>query len=79
MVFPLADTLYMTRVHRIIEGDTFLKGFNEEEWEWRYWEPLEAVPNQYSFIKYILAEAYKIYIIHRQRPKHYIYKDIFFS
>ena len=30
--FPLADRLYLTRVHAEIEGDTYLEGFKEKDW-----------------------------------------------
>lgn len=30
---PLADKIYMTRVHKQIEGDTFFPLINENEWE----------------------------------------------
>lgn len=29
---PLADTLYLTRVHAEVEGDTFLHEFDESQW-----------------------------------------------
>lgn len=28
----IADKIYFTRVHAIVDGDTYLNGFNEEEW-----------------------------------------------
>lgn len=31
--FPLASTLYLTRVHGKFETDTYLEGFNPQEWE----------------------------------------------
>ena len=30
---PLADTIYMTRVHTVIDGDTFFPEINIAEWE----------------------------------------------
>ena len=30
--FPLADRLYLTRVHSEVEGDTYLEGFKEKDW-----------------------------------------------
>ena len=30
--FPLADRLYLTRVHSEGEGDTYLEGFKEKDW-----------------------------------------------
>lgn len=33
---PKANKIYLTRVHAKLEGDTFLKDFNENEWERRY-------------------------------------------
>ena len=30
--FPLASRLYLTRVDSVIEGDTYLEGFNEADW-----------------------------------------------
>ena len=30
--FPLASRLYLTRVDSVIDGDTYLKGFNEADW-----------------------------------------------
>jgi dihydrofolate reductase len=33
---PKADKIYLTRVHAQLEGDTFLKDFNESEWEQKY-------------------------------------------
>ena len=30
--FPLADRLYLTRVHAEVEGDTYLEGFKEKDW-----------------------------------------------
>ena len=30
--FELADRLYLTRVHKEVEGDVFLEGFNPSEW-----------------------------------------------
>lgn len=29
---PLADEFFLTRVHAEVPGDTFLEGFNDEEW-----------------------------------------------
>ena len=31
--FPIANKLYMTEVLSEVEGDTYLEGFNEAEWE----------------------------------------------
>ena len=31
--FEKAQRLYLTRVHEVIEGDTYLKGMNEAEWK----------------------------------------------
>jgi dihydrofolate reductase len=30
---PIADTIYMTRVHAILEGDAFFPAIDEKEWE----------------------------------------------
>jgi dihydrofolate reductase len=32
LALPLADTLYLTEVHGIFEGDAFFPEFNEDEW-----------------------------------------------
>lgn len=34
--FNLADTLYLTRVNEIIEGDTYLKGLDMDKWVLMY-------------------------------------------
>ncbi|MCY4045518.1 MAG: dihydrofolate reductase [Cellvibrionales bacterium] len=31
--FPVADRLYLTRIHANFEGDTFFTGFNPHDWE----------------------------------------------
>jgi len=31
--FKYSNKLYLTRVHTEVEGDTYLEGFNEDEWE----------------------------------------------
>ena len=30
--FPLANRLYLTRVNSFVDGDTYLEGFDEEDW-----------------------------------------------
>lgn len=32
--FPHADKLYLTKVHANVDGNVFLEGFNESEWNW---------------------------------------------
>ena len=30
---PLADTIYLTRVHTVLKGDTFFPAVDESQWE----------------------------------------------
>lgn len=39
---PLADRIYMTRVHAEIDGDTFFPQINEEEWQLQSAQLFEA-------------------------------------
>ena len=32
LFFPLADEVYLTRIHQDVEGDVKLEGFNKDEW-----------------------------------------------
>ena len=32
--FPHAEKLYLTKVHAHVDGDVYLDGFNESEWNW---------------------------------------------
>jgi dihydrofolate reductase len=47
--FPFANKLYLTEVWGDIEGDTYLEGFNPEEWDITYVSnPMEE--NGFKFI-----------------------------
>ncbi len=53
-VLPLADTLYLTRVHAEFEGDTVFPVFDEADWEEvarTDCEPDEKNPWAYSFLQ----------------------------
>ncbi|HRV32240.1 MAG TPA: dihydrofolate reductase [Candidatus Paceibacterota bacterium] len=51
--FKYANTLYLTRIHAHIDGDAFLKGFNEDEWELIKEEgPLEENGFKFTFLTY---------------------------
>jgi dihydrofolate reductase len=52
--FPVADKVYMTEVLGEIEGDTYLEGFNLEEWSLTYMsELLEENGFKFIFKEYI--------------------------
>lgn len=39
---PFANHLYLTKVHAVVEGDTFFPQWDKNEWEWAY-EPLNMI------------------------------------
>ena len=52
--FPIAKKLYMTEVLGEIEGDTYLEGFNPEEWNLTNMsEPLEENGFRFIFKEYV--------------------------
>ena len=52
LAFPLADRLYLTRVHAQVKGDTFFPEFDENDWQEIHREDFKACENNpydYSF------------------------------
>jgi dihydrofolate reductase len=51
--FPVADKLYLTEIWGEIEGDTYLEGFNREEWDVTYVSnPMEENGFKFNFKEY---------------------------
>lgn len=42
LFLPFADRLYLTRVHKIVEGDAYFPALNPDEWE-RFYCPIDAI------------------------------------
>lgn len=56
MALPIADKLYITRIHTIVEGDAYFPQFSEEEWVIEWEEPHKADaqnPFDFTFQRYI--------------------------
>lgn len=52
--FKYANTLYLTRVHKMVYGDTYLEGFNEDEWELVESDgPYKENEVDFTFLKYV--------------------------
>lgn len=52
--FPIADRLYLTRVHANFDGDAFFTGFHSAEWEKVQETPVAAAPDQpYNYCFYV--------------------------
>lgn len=52
---PRADRIYLTRVHTVIDGDTFLTSFDETDWleiSTETYEADDANAYSYSFVTY---------------------------
>lgn len=50
--FPLADKLYLTKVHSDVQGDAYFTGFNENQWQQtsvQHFKSDDKNPYNYSF------------------------------
>ena len=62
--FPLADTLYLTKIKGDVKGDTFLKGYNKKDWKLiNKSESFKENGFEFSFEKYKSKNIFYLSII----------------